>query len=517
MKMNRFGKAILCLAVLLLTLAGTSALAEAKLTFSPENPKVGEYVDVTVVPEREGALGVRYVLSTLSGVVCENKDSSTHYTASFRPREEAEYTLTAVIEYGKKDTESVTVTIPVSGAAPVQEGTDVVYSQKDGWWHDKVYNKKHHRSLEKAGCAIFALSHTLQRLGVEGAEIQPDQLAVRYSSMYIEGRGTDNEGLLKKAGAEYGFLTQSELIESERGIVTCLKRGDLMSFAIALGHIAMADGISEDGKMVHVVDSAPGATYERKDRFKTKGHIYYQSEDGSFTEAETADQLPGIRWFFETGEYGGMAYWLDLHYCAYRGMRLVRRPWLKADTGSGLQPVAALEYAGALVSKVSTGGESVRVPTKDLAWTTDGADSPQIAVVTNKKGAKLLDGDGNPLPGSNKPRPLGSMFIVLRADDDLCYICWKDTFCYISRKNVDLLPVRQEDFPTGIVSLNGKTAGTAKVAVRSTPSGKGAKVTDWTIGTPVAVVEKGSEFTLVEGKGFRGWIQNKNLTLDSAE
>ncbi len=511
--MNRFGKAILCLAVLLTALAGASAMAEAKLTFSPENPKVGEYVDVSVTPDREGALGVRYVLSTPDGVVCENKESSSHYTASFRPREEAVYTLTAIIEYGKKDTESVSVTVPVSGTAPVQMGPDVVYSQKDGWWHDKIYNKKHHRSLEKAGCAIFALSHTLQRLGVEDEEILPDSLAAKYSSFYIEGRGTDNGGLLSRAGEEYGFLTQDELIETENGIATCLKRGDLLSFGIVLGHIAMADGISEDGTKVHIVDSAPGATYERKNRFKTKGHIYYQLEDGPFAEAETADQLPGIRWFFETGEYGGMSYWLDLHYCAVKGMRLIRLPWLKADTGSGLRPVS-LEYAGALVCKVIDGTDSVRLPSRDVVWSTEGADGPRIAVVT-KKNTKLLNGDGTAAGG--KVFSPGTMFMVLRVEDDLCYVYWKDTYSYLSLKNVDLLPVMQEPFSTGIVSMNGKTAGTAKVTVRNTPKNNGLRVTEWTIGTPVAIVETGKEFTLVEGKGYRGWIQNKYLTPDTAE
>jgi hypothetical protein len=514
MKMNRFLKVLLCLTILLLAFAGASSLAESTLVFSPENPRVGDYVDVTVRPGRE-AQTVRYELITPAGDVYKSKaaDLSTHFTASFRPREEAEYTLTAVIVYGKNDTESVSVTVPVSGTAPAQESPDVVYSQKDGSWHDVVYNKKHHRSLEKAGCAIFTLSHALQRLGLEGEEVQPGSLAAKYSFFYIEGRGTDNEGLLNRAGTDYGFQTQSDLIQTDRGVATCLKRGDLLSFGIVLGHIALADGISEDGTKVHIVDSAPGATFERKNRFKIKGHVYYRLEDGTFQEAETADQLPGIRWFFETGEYGGMEYWMDLHYCAHKGMRLVCRPWMKADTGAGLQPVS-LEYAGALVCKVNTGKDNVRVPTRDVSWTTDGADSPQIAVITAKKGAKLTDGDGKAVGNTLYP---GTMFIVLRVEDGLCYVCWKDNFYYISRKAVDLLPVVREAFSTGVVSANGKTAGTVKVTVRNTPSAKGARVTEWTVGTPVAVVEAGSEYTLVEGKGYRGWIPNKNLTLDTAE
>ena len=134
--MNRFLKALLCLAVLLLVYAGASARAESTLVFSPENPRVGDYVDVTVRPGRE-AQSVRYELSTPAGVVYKSKaeDLSAHFTASFRPREEAEYTLTAVIVYGKNDTETVSVTVPVSGTAPAQGGTDVVYSPKDGAWH----------------------------------------------------------------------------------------------------------------------------------------------------------------------------------------------------------------------------------------------------------------------------------------------------------------------------------------------------------------------------------------------
>ena len=513
--MNRFFKLILCLAVLLLMLAGVSATAESTLVFSPENPKAGDYVDVTVRPDREGAVSVRYELSTPAGFVYKSKakDLSTHFTASFRPREEAVYTLTAVIVYGKKDTETVSVDIPVSGTAPQQEGPDVVYSQKDGWWRKVMYKGK--ESLEKGGCAIFTLSHLLQRLGNTGDGLQPGILASKNSRFYVQG-GTDNGGLITNAAATYGFVTESELIESEHEIASALRRGDMFSFSIVTGHIAMADGISEDGTKVHIVDSAAGATFERKDRWKIKGHIYYQKEDGSFAEAMTADELPGIRWFFETGEYGGMGYWMDLPYCAHKGMRLVRLPWIRADLGSGLQPVS-LEYSGTLISRVSNGSEGFRVASKDLEWTTEGADGPRIAVVTSKKGAKLLDGDGKPLEQFKNPVYAGAMFTVLSVEKDLVYVYWKECFCYLSRKNVDLLPVSQESFATGIVSMNGKTAGTAKVTARNNPKSNALRVTEWTIGTPVAVVEAGNEYSLVEGKGYRGWIQNKYLTLDAAE
>ena len=518
--MNAFRKTFLCLAVLLLCLLGSYAAAEAKLTFSPEHPKKGEYVDVTVTPDREGVQSVTWQLSTSEGVINikdknKKKDNKIHLIGSFRPREETEYTLSVTLSYGKKDKETVSVTIPVSGEAPAQEGADVVYSQKDGWWHKTIYCKDPYETLERGGCAIFSLSHILQRYGVTGEEVQPAVLASKSSRFYIKNRGTDNEGLINKNAETYGFITQAELITTEREAVQCLRRGDLFTFGIVLGHIAMVDGVSEDGTKVHVVDSAPGATFERKNRFKTKGHIFYMNEDGSFTEAETIDQLPGIRWFFETEDYGGMAYWMDLKYCLtynkHAGMRLIRRPWLE----TGGVSVTSLEYTGAMMAKVKTGdGEAVRVPTKDLAWTTDGADSPQIAVVTNKKGTKLLDGDGNTHAKYSNTLPVGTMLTVLSAEKDLCYVFWKDSFCYVSAKDVNLIPVATGSFKTGVLSANGKTSGDVKVTLWQAPKAKNPKVAQLTIGTPVAIVETNGDFVLVEGKGYRGWVQKKNLKQD---
>jgi len=509
------------LALLLALLCCASASAEVAISFTPENPRLGDYIDVTVTPGREGAQGVRYKLTTPEGTVCDEKDATEHYTASFRPREEAEYTLTATVVYGKKDEESASVTIPVSGVAPVQQGTDVVYSQKDGWWHSVIYRpKKPVETLEKGGCAIFSLSHILQRLGFSGEDVLPENLCVKNSRFYIPGRGTDNPGLILQASKDYGFTTQDDLIETEKGVADCLKRGDLLTFMIVTGHIAMADGISKDGQYVHVVDSATGATFERKDRWKTKGHIFYQKEDGSFTEAMSADELPGIRWFFETEDYCGMAYWMDLHYCAHQGMRLVRRDWLQLETEGGLESVG-LDYSGAMVTKVIRGqedaSESLRVPTKDLRWNTTGADSPKVAMVSNKKGANLVDGDGKNLERYSKKLTPGTLLTVLDAGEDLCYVFWRDTFCYIATKNVDLLPVHDGSFSSGIVSMNGKTSGTAKVTVRVGTNKKSVKVTEWTIGTPIAIAGKDGSYYLAEGKGRRGWIHEQYVTLEGAD
>ena len=498
---------LFCLLMLLLFAVCVSASAEVHISFSPQEIRMGDYVDVTVTSDREGALGVRYDLSTPEGSVFKGEQDS-HFTASFRPREEAVYTLTATVIYGKKDEESASVTIPVSGQAPTQEGTDVLYSQKDGWWHNKVYSKTHKRSVEKAGCALFTLSHALQHMGFTGEDLQPDRLATKYSRMYIANRGTDNERLLTTAGEEYGFETHRDLIESEEELRVWFRLGSYFSFMIVNGHIALADGMSEDGTKVHIVDSAPGATYERI----KNGTIYVLQEDGAFTAAASAEDIPGCRYFFESGEYGGLTYWMDMSYCAHQGMRPIRKAWMTLD---GV-PVTGIEYAGTMVTKVTVSGESRRVNTRDLTWTTLGAEGNRIAVVTGKKGATFLDGNRKKKSGFNKAIAYGTMLTVISVSDTACYVAYKDAFGFVSLETVDLVEPSQDSFQTGLVSLNGRTAGTSPISVRKEPSSKSKEIGTWKPGTPVAVAGKDGEFYLCEGKGLRGWIQEKYLTLEGA-
>ena len=104
-----------------------------------------------------------------------------------------------------------------------------------------------------------------------------------------------------------------------------LQAGELFSFSIARGHIALICGLSEDGTMVRVIDSAPTATYER-----IRGSALYYERGGRWIAALTPGDIPGARWFFENDSYGGMTYWLELGYAAGRGVRII-----SAETPSG--------------------------------------------------------------------------------------------------------------------------------------------------------------------------------------
>ena len=467
---------------------------------------MGDYVDVTVTPDREGAQSITWSLATPEENVFSGKETD-HYTASFRPRQEAKYTLTVTISYGKKDTETASVLIPVSGTAPAQEGQDVVYSQKDGWWHDKVYSQKHHRSVEKAGCALFALSHALQRLGFEGEDVRPDSLAARFRYCYVEGRGTANEILTNDASKIWGFSTAAALIETEEGLRTCFSLGDCFTFSIVNGHIAFADALSEDGTKVHVVDSAPGATYERiKNAFP-----YYLDENGVFAEAKVPEDLPGIRWFFETGEYSGMEYWLDLSYCAKRGMRMIRPRWLALSTADGDIPVDMVDI-GAVYCQITVDGEPRRVRSSELIWISSG--EMKVALIT-KKNTPLNGDNGKRISGVKMLQP-GAMAAVLDSSDPkLLYVYYKGAFGYIDKAGVELLDIDDADYPAAVVSVNGRTKGTVQAEVRPEP-GKGQGSYKLVVGTPVTLLEEKGDYYYLEGGGVRGWLKNTQVATDES-
>ncbi|MBR4458482.1 MAG: SH3 domain-containing protein [Clostridia bacterium] len=285
---------------------------EVKLTLSADVLAVGEVLDCSVIAWSDHLCA--WSLEKDGREIAATEKPGAHFTAAWRAREAGEYTLTVTVTDEEGIVGSVSAVFTVDGTLPAAEGTGGIYSQKDGWWADKAYRD---RSLETSGCAIFALSHALHLRGHFGPETEPAALAKKHA-LCLTPTGTNNERLIREAGKTYGFSTQGELISDRKDIVRRLRAGELFSFSIARGHIALICGVSTDGTMVQVIDSAPSATYER-----IQGSALYYEAGGRWIPALTPDDIPGARWFFETDSYGGMTYWMELGYAARRGVRMI--------------------------------------------------------------------------------------------------------------------------------------------------------------------------------------------------
>ena len=425
--------------LLLLISFAALALSETDAAFTPASPRVGDYVDITVSPEGEDVTGYLYRLALEGETVFADRTPRNHPRCSFRPRKEGTYTLEITLQRGKKNAETVTLTVPVAGAAPeLQE----VYSQKDGWWRRKTYSGEHNRTVESSGCALFALSHALHRMGFDTEETLPDRLAWEYHKAYIEGVGTSTEALVTTAAGDYGFSTVHKPVRSREELAAFLARGDLFTLGIVKGHVALADGMDPETGRVHIVDSAPGVTF---DKLKKKTPAYIREADGTWREIHAAGDIPGIRWFFETAQYGGAEYWLDLDYCAGTGMRLVRPPWLTLETAEGPVPVLPEQF-GIPQSSVLLNGTSRTVETRDLSWQCAPAGGPCLAVVKRQKGAVITDHSGEALP-KYLPIPQGQALCILLEEADRVYVFWRNTYGYVQKADVDLASPPWETSP----------------------------------------------------------------------
>ncbi|MBQ2699829.1 MAG: hypothetical protein IJF65_01605, partial [Clostridia bacterium] len=284
---------------------------EAMLTLSTNHLSVGEVLDIEVTAWTKHQC--QYTLYR-NGKSFFTGEPTDHFTAAYRPRQTGNYQLTVTVT--DKEGLSCSVSEDFTVDASDDQGLYNVYSQKDGWWLDKPYRKS---DLDQSGCAIFALAHALNRMDITGDDTHPTNLADTFS-LCLTADGTNNERLLREASEIYGFKTARDLIENKKKIAQLLNEGCLFSFSVCRGHIAMISGISEDGKMVRVVDSAPSATIERL----VNASIYYQTRSGSYRIASTLEDIPEARWYFETNNYGGLEYWMTLDYAARRGVRLIQ-------------------------------------------------------------------------------------------------------------------------------------------------------------------------------------------------
>lgn len=292
--------------------ASARTLVLAELELSANTLRLGEELDVVVRCEEGASSAVRVLRD--GKVVMDSRTVVDGTAFSYRPRRAGVYQMELVVR--RADGAAIgceaRFTVEESGAAAE---APAVYSQKDGWWLDKKYSRS---NLDQSGCAIFTLSHALARLGKASEKTAPDVLAKTYP-MYLAESGTVTSNLLAAAGRDFGFVTDKDKFFDAGQIAQCLREGSVCSFAIVNGHIALAAGLSEDGTMVHIVDSAPSATFERIEN----AQMYIEDGEGGYRAVASLWEIPGAKYYLETDQFGGLEYYLTLDYVAGRGVRMI--------------------------------------------------------------------------------------------------------------------------------------------------------------------------------------------------
>ena len=487
----RFGRRILLTTAAALLLFAVGAGAEEKeavpLRILTEEAAAGSVADAEI--RAEGAVAAAWTLRTGGETVFEAEEDAP-LRISFRPRQEGAYTLEAEIRFEDGHTERAEASLAVRGTAAEPLGPETVFSQRDGWWKDKAYSKT---DLDNAGCAIFTLSHALQRMGYTGEDVRPENLAKTFRNCYVKN-GTAVARLINNASKEYGYETERNLIHDAARLREGLKNGDFYSFSIVTGHIALMTGIDGKANKVRVTDSAPSVTFERM----KKGKAYALSE-GQYIEVKDPGEIPGARFYPETGEYGGLEYYLDLEYCARRGGRMIRPVWL-SWTGTAPHAAIRMVWPGAGNCVLSVDGAEVTVRTRELSWGVDG--KPRLALVPGRKSIRLLDGEGKRI-GSV---PRRTVLPVLEENEDRLLVMYGEKRGWVLKKDTELLEPLEGEIPTGVLSVNGVASGRATVRMRLGPSEKESIAETWKTGTEISVVGREGDFLLAEARGMRLWV-----------
>ena len=498
--MRKWSAAVFLL-LLLLILPG--ALGEASVAPDRTEYALGEAVRLIVTGDR-AVKSCKYTVSLDGETIFTQKTADAHTDVWYLPRRAGAYRIDVNLTFQDKKKESASCEFrvlddAVSGSAG-DSTAGVLYSQKDGTWADDKYGREH---LEKAGCAIFTLSNALHALGHTGEETEPAALASRYGHCLIQG-GTSNVRLINQAAKDFGFVTQSALVKSEAGIRDLIRDGAVFTFSIVKGHIAFACGLSDDGSKVRIIDSAPSATIER-----IKGtSLYRQEEGGDFVRAGGLEEFPEGKYYFETGQYGGLSYWLDLSYVAKRGVRIIHPGWLRVRTENGERNAELITF-GTLRSTVQADGKVLTVPTADLIWRRE-TEAPMAAYVVSKKTALLLDSGGAQIGRVAR----GALLPLIAREENRFCVRAEGRLGYLAAEDAEAVPVPPEDFREGTVHIDGTTTGRSNVGFRRSPLANSTQIGYWPTGTRVAVLDEKDGFYLAEADGKRGWLLPRNVRLD---
>jgi len=200
------------------------------------------------------------------------------------------------------------------------------------------------------------------------------------------------------------------------------------------------------------------------------------------------------------------------------GSTRVKKPdvmirWVDAN---GQEQTAALLQLGTVLSEIEFEDEKMTVPTDDLRWDT-ADETPMLAVVeTSKSGKASMRAEADGKSKTVKSVAAGRIVLVLESGERYTKVSCEGKEGYMDNAVLRMIPVAApaEDVVTGAISFKGKIKGTATVNVRLKDTKKSRVIKQFTIGTPVVVIQQGDEWAEIDIAGYRGYVMNEFLNVE---
>ena len=177
---------------------------------------------------------------------------------------------------------------------------------------------------------------------------------------------------------------------------------------------------------------------------------------------------------------------------------------------------------GTAVSEIRIGGETLTVPTTSLRWGSTAPEDNQLAVITAPKGGEAaLRAKASSKGQVLKKCQTNRIVLVLSVGKSYARVYCDGLVGYIRNSSLTFYPVggvkEGGSAPTpGWVSFRGRLNSKNTVNIRQNGKNGSRILTDFIAGTPVMVFSQTDRWAEIDVGGYRAYILNEYLTLDTA-
>ena len=318
------------------------------------------------------------------------------------------------------------------------------------------------------------------------------------------------EDLATGTDLTYVFTPIDTIASPIRVMPTGERAGDKMEVAYWKG--SRRYGYVDSSVVISTAKSVTGSngrTYELPSHVISNDALLRRSIIIRYSEEDVDIVLAAL-----SGEGAGSSGWTDPQSAGTMTLTLM-------DEDGTEQPVTLLT-PGTAVSEIRIDGETLTVPTASLRWGSTAPEDKQLAVITApKSGEAALRAKASSRGQVLQKCQTNRIVLVLSVGKSYARVYCDGLVGYIRNSSLTFYPVggvkEGGSAPTpGWVSFRGRLNSKNTVNIRQSGKNGSRILTDFIAGTPVMVFSQTDRWAEIDVGGYRAYILNEYLTLDTA-
>lgn len=180
-------------------------------------------------------------------------------------------------------------------------------------------------------------------------------------------------------------------------------------------------------------------------------------------------------------------------------------------------PVTVI-YMGLARSKIQMRGKELLVHTSDLIWDSDAPESQALAVINaNRVGYANLRAKTSQKSFIMDHCLTNRVVRVISVGKTWSKVDYNGMRGYVLTGALTFYPNAMRTYDSGVISRKGKTAGKGTINVRANPKNGSRILGDYTLGTPLTILDWGEKWCEVDVEGWHCFILTEYVTLEGQD